>query len=197
VDFIPHADATELIQSSEGAFHNPAPSPQPATMSGIAHCEQGKDVADTQGMADALRVVGPVSTMRSGRQRGRPRGPWSGVMASSNDKALLESWQFAPVSWIANGMPSPSQIKWRLLPRLARSVGFGPVCSPQKSLSRKTVNNGARPVDLASTRKPVQQYEMHQVPDSGVLPIGGRDTEETLCRFQLLVVGRSGDAQED
>ena len=59
--FIPHADATEMIQPSEGAFHNPAPSPQPATMSGIAHCEQGQDVADTQGMADALRVVGPVS----------------------------------------------------------------------------------------------------------------------------------------
>ena len=25
-----------------------------------------------------------------------------------------------------------SQIKWRLLPRFARSVGLGPVCSPQK-----------------------------------------------------------------
>src|SRR5579863_85112 len=29
-------------------------------------------------------------------------------------------------------MPWPSQIKWRLLPRLALSVGFGPVSSPQK-----------------------------------------------------------------
>jgi hypothetical protein len=48
----------------------------------------------------------------------------------------------APVSSIANGMPCPSQIKWRLLPRLARSVGFGPVCSPQKPLAP---NNCQRP----------------------------------------------------
>src|SRR5260370_38396175 len=32
-------------------------------------------------------------------------------------------------------MPRPSQIKWRLLPRLARSVGFAPVCGPQKLLA--------------------------------------------------------------
>jgi hypothetical protein len=31
--------------------------------------------------------------------------------------------------------PRPSQIKWRLLPRLARSVGFAPVCGPQKLLA--------------------------------------------------------------
>ena len=36
---------------------------------------------------------------------------------------------------LPNGMPRPSQIKWRLLPRLARSVGFAPVCGPQKLLA--------------------------------------------------------------
>jgi hypothetical protein len=36
------------------------------------------------------------------------------------------------VSWIARGTPRPSQIRWRLLPSLARSVGLGPVCCPQK-----------------------------------------------------------------
>ncbi len=73
--------------------------------------------------------------MQSGRQRGRPRRPCSGGMASSSGNAWVESWQFAPVSSIANGMPRPSQIKWRLLPRLARSVGFAPVCGPQKLLA--------------------------------------------------------------
>ncbi|MDQ1390131.1 MAG: hypothetical protein QOF56_3585, partial [Acidobacteriaceae bacterium] len=56
-------------------------------------------------------------------------------MASSSGNAWVESWQFAPVSSIATGMPRPSQIKWRLLPRLARSVGFAPVCGPQKLLA--------------------------------------------------------------
>src|SRR5882724_2763168 len=76
--------------------------------------------------------------MQSGRERGRPRGPCNGGMALSSDNAWVESWQFAPVSSIANGMPRPSQIKWRLLPRLARSVGFAPVCAPQKLLARNT-----------------------------------------------------------
>src|SRR5260370_20532924 len=56
-------------------------------------------------------------------------------MASISGNAWVESWQFAPVSSIANGMPRPSQIKWRLLPRLARSVGFAPVCGPQNLLA--------------------------------------------------------------
>ena len=80
--------------------------------------------------------------MQSGRERGRPRGPCNGGMALSSDNARVESWQFAPVSSIANGMPRPSQIKWRLLPRLARSVGFAPVCGPQKLLAR---NNYQQP----------------------------------------------------
>jgi len=33
---------------------------------------------------------------------------------------------------MARGTPRPSQIRWRLLPSLARSVGLGPVCGPQK-----------------------------------------------------------------
>ena len=74
-------------------------------------------------------------SMQSGRQRGRPRRPCNGGTASSGNNAWVESWQFAPVSSIANGMPRPSQIKWRLLPRLARSVGFAPVCGPQKLLA--------------------------------------------------------------
>jgi len=73
--------------------------------------------------------------MQSGRERGRPRRPCNGGTASSSGNAWVESWQFAPVSSIANGMPRPSQIKWRLLPRLARSVGFAPVCGPQKRLA--------------------------------------------------------------
>ena len=77
----------------------------------------------------------------SGRQRGLPRSPWSGGIPSSNANACVESWQLAPVVLIANGIPRPSQIKWRLLPRLARSVGFGPVSCPQKL----PVPNNCRP----------------------------------------------------
>ena len=53
-------------------------------------------------------------------------------MASTSSRACCESLRLAPVSRMASGTPRPSQIRCRLLPSLARSVGFGPVCTPQK-----------------------------------------------------------------
>jgi hypothetical protein len=76
----------------------------------------------------------------------------SGGMPSSSRNAWVESWQFAPVSSIANGMPRPSQIKWRWLPRLARSVGFAPVCGPQKLLALGTSRSGHHEKDNSATR---------------------------------------------
>jgi hypothetical protein len=119
-------------------------------------------VTCTQSTADFLCVVGPISQYAIGRDRGRPRGPCNGGTASSSGNAWVESWQFAPVSSIANGTPRPSQIKWRLLPRLARSVGFAPVLNGSH---RTTINNRMGPVDLAITRKPIQQHEVSQVPN--------------------------------
>jgi hypothetical protein len=57
---VPYAKTAELIHPCEGAFHDPAPLPQPAAMVRIAHCEQGQDVAGAQSTADVLRIVGPV-----------------------------------------------------------------------------------------------------------------------------------------
>ena len=59
--FIPHAKTTELVQPSEGAFDDPAPSSQPAAMFRIAHSEQRQDVASTQSLTDFLCVVGPIT----------------------------------------------------------------------------------------------------------------------------------------
>ncbi len=52
-------------------------------------------------------------------------------IASTSGKACCESWRLAPVSLTARGTPRPSQIRWRLLPGLALSVGLGPVCPPK------------------------------------------------------------------
>jgi hypothetical protein len=45
------------------------------------------------------------------------------------------------------------------------------LAAPKNRSHGTTVNNGSRPVDLAITRKPIQQHEVNQVPHSGVLPI--------------------------
>ena len=126
---IPEAKTTELVQLREGTFYDPAPSSQTAAVFRIGHCEQRRDVTCTQSTADFLCVVGPISQYAIGTTARPTRRPCSGGMASSSGNAWVESWQFAPVSSIANGMPRPSQI------RLARSVGFAPVCGPQKLLA--------------------------------------------------------------
>lgn len=53
-------------------------------------------------------------------------------MEATSASDCCESLRLAPVSWTTNGTPRPSQIRWRLLPSFARSVGLEPVCAPQK-----------------------------------------------------------------
>ncbi len=71
----------------------------------------------------------------AGRKRGRPgrpRGPTIGGMASISGSKSFESWTLAPESRTASGTPLRSTTRWYLLPRLPRSTGFGPVCSPPR-----------------------------------------------------------------
>jgi len=59
--FVAHAQSPELIQPSEGPFDYPSPSPQPATMFGVALRKKRDDVADAQTSPDWLRVVTTVA----------------------------------------------------------------------------------------------------------------------------------------
>jgi hypothetical protein len=74
--------------------------------------------------------------------RRRPRSPCKSGMASTRESARHESLRLAPVSWITNGIPFPSQITWRLPPGLARSVG-GLSAAPKNSSHGTTVHNGS------------------------------------------------------
>ena len=53
--FIANAQSAKLIQPSEGSFHYPPPSTQPAAMLGVTHREQRHDAAVTnlEGIASA------------------------------------------------------------------------------------------------------------------------------------------------
>src|SRR5262249_41934368 len=109
---------------------------------------------------------------QSGRCRGRPCSPCSGGMASTNARTSCESFRFAPVRRTASGTPRPSQIRWRLLPRLARAVGFGPVWSPPYTARmEQLVDDRPRPIDLIFAFEPIQQRKHDQVPDPGFLPV--------------------------
>ncbi len=74
-------------------------------------------------------VLKPACSL-SGLRRGRPRlPPTCGTASSSSSNGTL-SWTLAPVKANASGMPRRSVIRWRLVPGLPRSVGFGPVAAP-------------------------------------------------------------------
>jgi len=74
----------------------------------------------------------------------RPRRPCRRGIASTRARASCESFRSAPVRRIASGTPRASQIKCRLLPRLARSVGFGPVCVPPHTALTEQLSTTAR-----------------------------------------------------
>jgi hypothetical protein len=50
--FVSNPQPPELIQPSEGPFDYPSPSPQPATMFGVALRKKRDDVADAQTSPD-------------------------------------------------------------------------------------------------------------------------------------------------
>ncbi len=58
---VAHAQPPELIQPSEGAFHHPASSAQPAAMCGVALCQKRDDVSATQIFPDSPSVITVVT----------------------------------------------------------------------------------------------------------------------------------------
>src|SRR5450432_1830249 len=69
-------------------------------------------------------------------------------MFSIVSRASLKSLRFAPSTATARGTPLASVSKLRLVPPLARSVGFGPVFFPaQGCLGHRTVHRKPGPVD--------------------------------------------------
>jgi len=75
--------------------------------------------------------------------RGRRTGMLSTVSAKS-----LKSFRFAPSTTRPIGTPRPSVNRLRLVPRLARSVGLGPVFFPaERSLGHRPVHREPLPVD--------------------------------------------------
>ena len=59
--FVPHAQATKLIQPRKGSFHDPPPSSQTAAVFSVALRKKRHDVSATQTLADRLSVITTVA----------------------------------------------------------------------------------------------------------------------------------------
>jgi hypothetical protein len=111
-----------------------------------ARCDESEDRAEwrpRRSRDPRAHIPAAVAVAPFAMQRG---------IASTNARASCESFRFAPVRRTANGTPRPSQIRWRLLPRLARSVGFGPVWSPQYAARMQLLSTTARDRSIWSSR---------------------------------------------
>jgi hypothetical protein len=146
---IPHAQTAKLIEPGKRPLHDPPLPAQSTPVRGATHGEPRHDMPRPQSAPNRRRVV---AATQSGRCRGRPRSRCSGGIASTNARASCESFRFAPVRRTASGTPRPSQIRWRLLPRLARSVGFGPVWSPPYTARTEQLSTTARDQSIWSER---------------------------------------------
>ena len=110
------------------ALDDPAMTAQPIISLNALACNRRNDAALLEEGATPFDVVDFV-----GMQFAWPatRAPWfsgdSTGKPSSNSSNTTESCRLAPVTYTAKGTPLRSTIRCRLLPRLPRSVGFGPV----------------------------------------------------------------------
>ena len=120
------AQTAKLTEPGKGALYDPAPPDQTTPMLGAAHRQEGHGVTSPETAPNGNSVVAAVPEDTAWPL---PRSPTFAVQWGNRihqRQGLLRVIRFAPLRRIASGTPRPSQIRCRLLPRLARSVGFGP-----------------------------------------------------------------------
>jgi hypothetical protein len=118
----------------------------------------GQNVTRPQAAPDGRRVRAAATEQTDRTARGRPRSPCRGGIASTSAKTPCESFRLAPVRRAASGTPCPSQIRCRLLPRLARSVGFGPVSVPPHTARTEQLST-ASPAQIRAGSRCARRHE--------------------------------------
>src|SRR3954454_16315206 len=81
------------------------------------------------------------------------------------------SWRLAPETATLSGSPRASTSRWYFVPRLARSVGFGPVSSPPFRPDADLVQAGPGPVQPPLLAEPVEDGGARPVNHAGLGPL--------------------------
>ena len=147
---IPHARAAKLIEPGKRPLDDPAPPTQSTPVRSATHREPRDDMPRPRSAANRRRVLTaiPEHTVRP-----LPRSPPSAMQRGNPIHEREGFLRVVPVrASQANGTPRPSQIRWRLLPRLPRSVGFGPVWSPPQTARMEQLSTTARDQSIWSER---------------------------------------------
>src|SRR5260370_42434326 len=89
-------------------------------------------------------------------------------MASSVTASSLVSCTLAPAMTMASGPPAASTSTLRCTPRLPRSVGLGPMRSPQPGLAHGPIGRLPRPVHAAQLVTALDEHrpDLHEDPQA-------------------------------
>ena len=142
---VANAEASELIEPGKRPLHDPAPPAEVIPVRRAALRDKRENSTGSQSVADRRRIVAAI-TEHAGWTTARSASfalQWGNRI--DQGQGSCESFRLAPVRRTASGAPCPSQIRCRLLPRLARSVGLGPVCVHRPAANRASVANRSFP----------------------------------------------------
>ena len=158
------------MEPAQSPLHHPPVHPEAATMGFTSLSQHRHDVQPTQCLPQWTRVVGSVTEKLLGPLS------WSTPLAFQwryrlyRGMAWVTSCTLAPVKRTARGTPWASVTIWCLLPALARSVGLGPVRSPQNCPYGSAVHHCSAPIQPVGSLQAFQTAQMYPLPDPGYLP---------------------------
>ena len=149
---VAHAQPPEAVEPGQGALDDPAVAARAAR---CCRCPSGRCAPGCGAGAGPAGSAGCRSPCRHGASPGAcaagPAGVLIGGMASSSPRRR-QSWRLAPVRSVASGRPARSTTRWRFVPGLPRSVGFGPRRRPPFGRDAGPVQAGPAPVDAGPPR---------------------------------------------
>ena len=149
---IPHAQAAKLIQPRKRPLDHPPPPPEATPVPHATPRHERANPTPAQPTPNRLRVVAavPEYTVRSSAR--------STAFALKWGNRIHQGQCFLRVVSIGAGQAHrerdavSTQIKCRLLPRLARSVGFGPGCAPPHTARTEQLSTITRDQSMSPPR---------------------------------------------
>ncbi|MDI5904330.1 MULTISPECIES: hypothetical protein [Streptomyces] len=157
----------EVVEQGEGLLHDVAELAHTLDVRGALAGDDRQDPAFAKLVAVGVGVVALVAEQGIGASA----WPATGGMPSTRARVWLTSLTFAAVVMNLSGVPSPSQIKWCLLPVFRRSTGDGPVSEPPFfRADMRAVHASPRPVEVVGRVQFGQQDPVQLVEDPCLLP---------------------------
>lgn len=151
-------ETAEAGHSREGAPDDPAVPSETNAVSDTLAGDAKLDAATAEGASDGQFRAGIVS-MEHLQSPSRPARlpPLQPSAASSVASNTPLSCRSAPLMLKLSGVPSASVTRWCFVPRLPRSVGFGPFALPPSCGDRRAVERRPVPTNTARCLDPVTQ----------------------------------------